>query len=124
MGGWKDDTRLTISVTISPIKDSSGTIVGASAIARDITEHKRLEAKFRRLFDSNLIGVFVSDFAGTFLDANYAFLGVLGYTPEEILSGTMHPDALTPPEFLSLTQNAMKAQHYTGLPDPVQPMYS
>src|SRR5260370_33607642 len=79
----KDGTRLTVSVTISPIKDSSGTIVGASAIARDITEHKRLEAKFRRLFDSNLIGVFVSDFAGTFLDANDAFLDVLGYTRQE-----------------------------------------
>jgi len=110
----KDGTRLTISVTISPIKDSSGTIVGASAIARDITEHKRLEAKFRRLFDSNLIGVFVSDFAGTFLDANDAFLDVLGYTREELLAGTMQRDALTPPEFHSLSQNAMKALQETG----------
>src|SRR5260370_37509029 len=110
----KDGPRLTVSVTISPIKDSSGTIVGASAIARDITEHKRLEAKFRRLFDSNLIGVFVSDFAGTFLDANDAFLDVLGYTREELLAGTMQRDALTPPEFHSLRQNAMKALQETG----------
>ena len=76
----KDGTFLTVSVTVSPIKDSTGTIIGASAIARDITEHKRLEAKFQQLFDSNLIGVFVSDFAGTFLDANDAFLDLLGYT--------------------------------------------
>ncbi len=110
----KDGTRLTVSVTISPIKDSSGTIVGASAIARDITEHKQLEAKFRRLFDSNLIGVFVSDFAGTFLDANDAFLDVLGYTREELLAGTMQRDALTPPEFHSLSQNAVKVLRETG----------
>src|SRR5713226_6555573 len=110
----KDGTRLTVSVTISPIKDSSGTIVGASAIARDITEHKRLEAKFRRLFDSNLIGVFVSDFAGTFLDANDAFLDLLGYTREELLAGTMQRDALTPPEFHSLSQDALKALQETG----------
>lgn len=110
----KDGTRLTVSVTISPIKDSSGTIVGASAIARDITEHKRLEAKFRRLFDSNLIGVFVSDFAGTFLDANNAFLDVLGYTRAELLAGTMQRDALTPPEFHSLSQIAVKALQETG----------
>ena len=110
----KDGTRLTVSVTISPIKDSTGTIIGASAIARDITEHKRLEAKFRRLFDSNLIGVFVADFAGTFLDANDAFLAVLGYTRAELLAGTMQRDALTPPEFHSLSQNAVKALQETG----------
>ena len=37
----KDGKRLTISVTISPVRDSAGTIVGASAIARDITEQER-----------------------------------------------------------------------------------
>ncbi len=110
----KDGTRLTVSVTVSPIKDSTGSIIGASAIARDITEHKRLEAKFRRLFDSNLIGVFVSDFAGTFLDANDAFLDLLGYTREELLAGTMQRDALTPPEFHSLSQDALKALQETG----------
>ena len=110
----KDGTFLTVSVTVSPIKDSTGTIIGASAIARDITEHKRLEAKFRRLFDSNLIGVFVSDFAGTFLDANDAFLDLLGYTREELLAGTMQRDALNPSEFHYLSQNAVKALQETG----------
>jgi PAS domain S-box-containing protein len=110
----KDGTFLTVSVTVSPIKDSTGTIIGASAIARDITEHKRLEAKFRRLFDSNLIGVFVSDFAGTFLDANDTFLDLLGYTREEVLAGTMQRDALNPSEFHYLSQNAVKALQETG----------
>src|SRR2546425_403606 len=110
----KTGTRLTVSVTVSPIKDSTGTIIGASAIARDITEHKRLEAKFRRLFDSNLIGVFVSDFAGTFLDANDAFLDLLGYTREELLAGTIQRDTLTPPEFHYLSQDALKALQETG----------
>jgi len=110
----KDGTFLTVSVTVSPIKDSTGTIIGASAIARDITEHKRLEAKFRRLFDSNLIGVFVSDFAGTFLDANDAFLDLLGNTREEVLAGTMRLDALNPSEFHYLSQNAVKALQETG----------
>ena len=40
----KDGTRLDIALTISPIRDSTGQIIGASAIARDITERKRLEA--------------------------------------------------------------------------------
>jgi PAS domain S-box-containing protein len=37
----KDGTRIDISATISPIKDGRGAIVGASKIARDITERKR-----------------------------------------------------------------------------------
>ena len=40
----KDGARIDISATISPIRDSSGAIVGASKIARDITEGKRAEA--------------------------------------------------------------------------------
>jgi PAS domain S-box-containing protein len=39
----KDGKRIDVSATISPIKDSSGAIVGASKIARDITERKRAE---------------------------------------------------------------------------------
>jgi PAS domain S-box-containing protein len=39
----KDGRRLDISLTISPIKDSAGNIVGASTIARNITERKRAE---------------------------------------------------------------------------------
>ncbi len=110
----KDGTRRVVSVTVSPIKDSAGTITGASAIARDITEHKQLEAKFRRLFESNLIGVFVSDFAGTFLDANDAFLHLLGYTRSELQAGAMQRDALTPPKFHFLSQDAVKALQATG----------
>jgi len=39
----KDGSRLDISLTISPVKDADGRIVGASKVARDITEHKRIE---------------------------------------------------------------------------------
>jgi PAS domain S-box-containing protein len=39
----KDGKTLNVSLTISPIRDSTGSIVGASTIARDITERKRME---------------------------------------------------------------------------------
>ena len=44
----KDGTLLDISLTISPVRDSQGLIVGASKIARDITDKKRIEAEIRR----------------------------------------------------------------------------
>ena len=55
----KDGTLLDISLTISPVKDGRGTIIGASKIAHDITERKRVdaalqasEARFRHLADA------------------------------------------------------------------------
>jgi PAS domain S-box-containing protein len=44
-----DGQRITVSLTISPIKDDSGNVIGASKIARDVTERKRLEDDLRRL---------------------------------------------------------------------------
>lgn len=44
----KDGTLLNISLTISPVRDENGKIIGASKIARDITQQKRAEAEIRR----------------------------------------------------------------------------
>ncbi len=44
----KDGTLLDISVTISPVKNESGRIIGASKVARDIGHRKRAEADLRR----------------------------------------------------------------------------
>ncbi len=43
----KDKTQRDISLTISPIRDGSGKIIGASKIARDITQRKRIERELR-----------------------------------------------------------------------------
>jgi len=44
----KDGSFINVSLTISPIKDASEKIIGASKIARDITEHKRAEKELRK----------------------------------------------------------------------------
>ncbi len=45
----RDGHLIDISVTVSPIKDKRGRIVGASKVARDITERKRADEEIRRL---------------------------------------------------------------------------
>ena len=45
----KDGAPLDISLTISPVKNATGTIIGASKIARDITASKQAEAQIRHL---------------------------------------------------------------------------
>lgn len=45
----KDARRLNVSVSVSPIKDENGRVVGASSIARDITAHKQAQQEIQRL---------------------------------------------------------------------------
>jgi PAS domain S-box-containing protein len=45
----KDGRRLDISLTVSPIKDAQGRVIGASKVARDITQRKLIEAEQVRL---------------------------------------------------------------------------
>ncbi len=53
----KDGTALDISLTVSPIKDESGRVIGASKIARDITQRKLRDAAWERLIEcSRLVG--------------------------------------------------------------------
>jgi PAS domain S-box-containing protein len=47
----KDGRPIVVSLTVSPITDNSGTIIGASKIARDITERKRVEAVLAKRAD-------------------------------------------------------------------------
>ena len=53
----KDGRRIAISLTVSPVRNAAGKIIGASKVARDITETKRMvaalresEIRYRRLF--------------------------------------------------------------------------
>jgi two-component system NarL family sensor kinase len=45
----RDGTRVDVDVTVSPLRDETGRVTGASAIARDITERKRMEDSLRQL---------------------------------------------------------------------------
>ena len=45
----KDGTRLEISLTISPVRDTAGEIIGASKIARDISARKRIERELSEI---------------------------------------------------------------------------
>ena len=67
----KDGHLVDVSLTVSPIKDATGQVVGASAIARDITPRKRSdaalrasEARWRSIIDSAVDGIIVIDATG------------------------------------------------------------
>ncbi len=79
------------------------------AIARDITELKQVEAhllqsgaKFRSIVDSNMIGIIFWDINGRITDTNDAFLNMVNYTRDDLLSGRINWQEMTPPEYQSL----------------------
>jgi PAS domain S-box-containing protein len=94
----KDGQSIDVSVTISPIKESNGTVVGASTIARDITEHKRAEEELARsrqvlqsqtlmlrsVLDSMAEGLVAADAQGRFLIWNRAAERIVGYGPADL----------------------------------------
>jgi len=63
---------------------------------RDLAER---EARIRRLVDANIIGVFLWDLKGRILEANDAFLLMVGYEREDLASARIRLTELTPPEW-------------------------
>jgi PAS domain S-box-containing protein len=63
-------------------------------------EIEERETKIRRLVDANIIGIFVWDVEGRILEANDAFLRLIGYDREDVVAGRLRWTDLTPPEWL------------------------
>ncbi len=88
----KSGDRLNISLTVSPVRDSKGRIVGASKIARDVTEQKRIqqaikerEARLRAAFSQTYSFLVFLTPDGTIIDANRAALEAWGRKREDII---------------------------------------
>jgi PAS domain S-box-containing protein len=78
---------------------------GLTIISRDITSRHRIEAalraneeRFRRIIDSNIIGVIVVE-AGIITEANDGFLKMVAHTRRELVTRQLHWQEMTPPEY-------------------------
>lgn len=77
----KDGERIFVSLTISPVKDESGNVVGASKIVRDITQQRRVEAdreKFVTLIENSTDFIGICDLNGVPFFVNRAGLEMVG----------------------------------------------
>jgi PAS domain S-box-containing protein len=89
----KDGHEIAVSLTVSPIRDASGKIVGASKIVRDVRERRQAaetlrlsEERFRSIFDAVAEGIIITDAeTGTFTAVNGPGAAMYGYAPDELL---------------------------------------
>lgn len=93
----KDGTLINVSLTVSPIKNERGEVIGASKIARDITRSKEAQEQLRRAleFDQTVMlsmgeGLYTVDSHGRVTFMNPAAERMLGWTNDEILGRRIH----------------------------------
>ncbi len=129
----QDGRKIHVSLTISPIKDGRGRITGASTIARDITDLKRVEAALERLRHQNELilnsageGICGLDREGKITFVNPAAAKMLGMNMSELLKVPFSM-ILDPPletgSFLRLGAGSTSGAMVSSSPSPESPIY-
>ena len=73
--------------------------------------------------DANIIGIIIADREGRILEANDAFLRILGYDREDLVSGRVRRTELTPPEWRDHNIRALAELDSTGAAQPFEKEY-
>jgi len=102
------------------LASQAATALENARLYRDVAER---EAKIRRLVDANIIGIFISSRTGEIIEANDAFLRMVGYDREDLAAGNMRLTDLTPPEWRTSTASAQEGMETSGVAQPYESAY-
>jgi PAS domain S-box-containing protein len=91
-----------------------------AGLYRDLAER---EARIRRLVDANIVGILIADLDGRIVEANDAFLRIVGYDRSDILSRRLRWKDLTPPDWIERTQVEWGKLEQTGTLPPYEKEY-
>jgi PAS domain S-box-containing protein len=110
--------------------DEKNTPIRMIGTIQDITERKRTEkalkaseTRLRRFYDSGMIGTLYYKMDGSITEANDKFLEMVGYTREDLQTGSIKWDKMTPPEYRSLEEHAIAELKATGVAMPYEKEY-
>ena len=116
----KDRSLVDVSLTVSPVRDSSGTIIGASKVARDITERRRAaeaQAFLAAIVSSSDDAIISKNLDGIIQQCNAAAERMFGYTSAELIGRPVR--ILIPPdrqneedEILARLREGQRVDHF------------
>ncbi len=123
----KDGTRFWANCILLALKDERGTLQGFASLVRDFSDRRERDEKLRRgsgyrqelLAESVIAGVVSGEF-DRILEANGAFLELVGYSRAELVCSGMRWADLSPPESLALAEAANEDGILLGACTPVQ----
>jgi two-component system cell cycle sensor histidine kinase/response regulator CckA len=115
----KDGRKLDISLTISPLRDAAGRVIGASKVARDITGRKQSErslAEQARLLDLSNDAILVRDAVDRITYWNKGASELYGYTREEAQGRVSHELLCTefPEPLERITEQLQRENRWSG----------
>ena len=89
----------------------------------DITERKTAEDKIHRLVEAGILGIFFANLEGEIVEANQAFLQMLQYDRQDLVSRRLRWADLTPAELRERDQRAMTEALATGFFQPYEKQF-
>ena len=110
----KDGTTAEVSLTMSPITDRTGTIIGVATVARDVSERQRADARFRGLMEAAPDAMVCVDRDGRIVLVNAQTERLFGYGRDKLVG---RPVEILVPEQVRGLHPAHRAQ-YTADPRP------
>jgi PAS domain S-box-containing protein len=109
----KGGRLIDVSMTISPLYDEKGEMVGASTIARDVTEHRRGEEALRRLasiVESSYDAIVGRTLDGTVTSWNDGAERLFGYSAEEMTGRSVDSLMSTPGELEAINERLLRGE--------------
>jgi PAS domain S-box-containing protein len=94
------------------------------ALARANRDLAEREAKIRRLVDANIVGIFIWEIDDRIVEANDAFLLMIGYDRADLALGLVHRKGLTPPEWSDRDEQTLRELKTQGTILPFEKEYS
>jgi PAS domain S-box-containing protein len=111
----KDGSLIDVLLTVSPLRNNAGMLIGVSSIARDITERKKAqlaieesERRFRTMADTAPVMIWMSGADGLYSFCNKAWLAFIGQIKDDKL-GEAWRKQIHPEDFVRCTQIYLKA---------------
>ena len=100
-----------------------GSITDISKRKQAETALRKSEAKYKRIIESNIVGIYFGDFTGKIHEANDSFLQTFGYSREELENGCLYWNRMTPAEYSQLDKQKMRELQAGGACKPFEKEY-